>query len=63
MLSILQAVKSCNLPLTIHAIEKCQRLVVLAKKVFLTRMGTFSLIDENNEIFKVEGFTGRYIFS
>ncbi|KAF8417911.1 hypothetical protein BGX38DRAFT_1243089 [Terfezia claveryi] len=29
----LKAVKSCNLPLTIHAIEKCHRLVVLAKKV------------------------------
>ncbi|KAF8432607.1 hypothetical protein BGX38DRAFT_1276656 [Terfezia claveryi] len=55
----LKAVKSCNLPLTIHAIEKCHRLVVLAKKVFLTRMGAFSLIDENHEIFKVEDFIGR----
>ncbi|RPB27657.1 hypothetical protein L211DRAFT_834515 [Terfezia boudieri ATCC MYA-4762] len=55
----LKAVKSCNLPLTIHAIEKCHRLVVLAKKVFLTKMGAFSLIDESHEIFKVEDFIGR----
>ena len=49
--------------MTINAVEKCQRLVTLAKKVFQMKMGIISMVDDFNEIFKIEGIGGRYAIS
>lgn len=49
-----QAVRECNVTITHYAGEKLHRLVILAKKVFQTRMAAISFIDDRNEIFKSE---------
>ncbi|KAF8541161.1 hypothetical protein BDD12DRAFT_530334 [Trichophaea hybrida] len=55
----LKAVKACNTILPTAAQEKCHRLVLLARKVFQTRMACISLVDENLELVKAEHSFGR----
>jgi hypothetical protein len=57
-----QAVKSFNVPLPAATVEKLNRLALLARKVFQTRMATISLVDENLEVYKAENSFGhKYI--
>jgi len=58
----LKAVKACGTVLPTAAQEKCHRLVLLARKVFQTRMACISLVDENVEVVKAEhSFGQKYI--
>ncbi|KAL7271318.1 hypothetical protein RUND412_005939 [Rhizina undulata] len=50
----LKAIKACNISLCTSADDKCHRLVLLAKKVFQTRMAGISFIDDRVEAFKAE---------
>lgn len=43
-----------SIPLTTTAREKCERLVLLGRKVFQTRMAAVTLLDEQFEVYKAE---------
>ena len=56
---MIKAVRACNIALSDTAHEKCHRLVLLARKVFQTRMACISLVDESVEVVKAEHSFGR----